>query len=230
MDFIQTEMHCHTNLVSPCSDISPKSIVQEHCNAGYGYVFITDHYHPIVFEHKRLKKKSWEEKVDYYLRGYKKTKKAAKNTDLKVFLAMEITLNTKKGIDFLVYGITEEFLYKTKYLYNLEYGEFYNLMKQNGFLVFQAHPYRKASSPVEPICYDGIEIINTNTQHNSKNKMAIEFASHNNLLLISGSDVHREADIARAGILLPAGLSNGQEVAEYIKNTGSPELIVTFRA
>jgi len=234
MIYYQAEMHCHTREASQCSRLPAEYLVKGYAELGYKYVFITDHYHPMNFGEDWTKGKPWGELVDHYLSGYHTAQKTAKSTDLKVMLGMEITLGideaTGMGTDFLVYGFDEEFLYDNGCLYEIPFQEFYKLMNKEGFIVFQAHPYRNGGSPIEPICYDGIEIVNTHPKHNSRNKLATKFAIDNSLYMIGGSDAHAEADMGRGGIMLPGDIEKPMDLVDFYRENGSPELIVTFGA
>lgn len=231
--YYQAETHCHTSEVSPCSRIPAKYLIEGYADAGYRYVIITDHYHPLVLDTPALSGKTWEERIDFFLSGYEAAKKAAEGTGILVMPAMEVVLNRREdgvGDDFLVYGADRNFLIREPRLYELDYQSFYQKMQENGLLVFQAHPYRYGLHPVEPICYDGIEMVNTHPRHFSHNALAIEFASKHDLLVIGGSDAHGEEDIGRGGVMLPDGIESIQDFVQYYRENGSPELIVTFGA
>ncbi len=234
MKYYQAETHCHTREVSPCSRIPAKFLVQEYLQLGYKYMFVTDHYHPEVFEVGAVADMSWEDKIEHYLMGYRAAKEAAQGTGLRVMLGMETVLgrdaSTGIGNDFLVYGFGEDFLRKYPYLYNYSYADFYELMHSEGFLVFQAHPYRYGLKPIEPICYDGIEIVNAHPGHDSQNQLAIKFVMEHDIYMIGGSDAHCDADTGRGGVMLPDGIETPRDFVEYYSENGSPELIVTFGA
>jgi hypothetical protein len=223
------ETHAHTRETGPCGRVPAEHLVREYIKMGYRYLFITDHMHENNLEKRELKKAPWEKRVDEYLKGYRTAKKAAQGTDLIVMLAMEVTLKGKSPIDFLVYGANEAFLYSHPFFYDTGYEAFYKLVRENGFLSFQAHPYRYEGAPIEPVCYDGIEIFNAHPRHLSRNRNAVAFALEKGLFTISGSDVHAEEDIARGGVMLPGGIESGADFVRYIKENGSPELIITFQ-
>ena len=48
--------------------------------------------------------------------------------------------------------------------------------------------------------------------------------------MIGGSDAHSEEDVGRGGVMLPDGIHSAQEFVRFIRENGSPELIVTFGA
>lgn len=228
MKYYQAEMHCHIKDTSPCSILSAQEMVDLYIKGGYGYLFVTDHMHEAVTEKDELIGTSWEKRVDYFLQGYRKAKQYAKNKPIKVILAMEVTLKGKSPVDFLVYGADEEFIYNHPFFYYKEYGEFYEFVKKHGFLSFQAHPYRYGGAPIEPICYDGIEIYNSHPTHVTHNKWAVNYAQKHNLYTISGGDVHAKEHACRAGIMLPEGIESGMDLVEYYKSHGSPDIIITL--
>lgn len=235
MKLYQTETHCHTKEVSSCSRVPAKYLIQRYSDLGYKYVFITDHYNETTFLNYDMEK-DIKAAIDHYEEGYLKAKEYTRqnNLNLKILQGMEVTLNPGYkldiGNDFLVFGFDREFLLDNPNLHKMDYKEFYDLMHNEGFLVFQAHPYRYGNVPVEPICYDGVEIVNTHPGHKSHNQSAIKFAEDKNLYRIGGSDAHCEEDAGRGGILLPAGIETPKDLVRYYKENGSPELIVTYGA
>jgi predicted metal-dependent phosphoesterase TrpH len=234
MKYYQAEMHCHTREVSPCSRIPAKYLVRGYIEMDYRYVFITDHYHSHNFDSDWAKATTWDELVDYLMSGYHAAKAAAEGTNLRVMMGVEITLNTDKetglGSDFLLYGFDEAFLRANPYLHHLSFQAYYEMVRAEGFLTFQAHPYRYGMEPIWPVCYDGIEIVNAHPAHHSRNQMAIKFALENGLYMIGGSDAHTEEDAGRGGIMLPDGIETPSDLVAFYRENGSPELIVTFGA
>ena len=130
--------------------------------------------------------------------------------------------------EFLTYGPDEAFLRDNGPFYQLSTPSFYKLMHKNGFLVFQAHPYRYGLSPENPEYYDGIEMVNAQPRNESRNKMALQFATGNNIMTIAGSDIHQKEDIGRCGIMLPGSIDSGADFIEYYKQVRTPELIITY--
>lgn len=228
MKTFQAETHCHTRETGPCGRVSAKYLVEGYLENRYKYLFITDHVHQKVLDAPELRMSPWSERVDRFLSGYRAAKEAAKGTELTVMLGMEVTLYDKSPLDLLVFGETEEWLYDHPEFYRQEFAPFYDMMKQNGFLTFQAHPYRYRGAPIEPVCYDGIEIFNAHPRHVTKNKLAVKYAYEHGLYVIAGSDTHAEEDIARGGVMLPAGIESGADLVQYYRENGSPEIIITF--
>ncbi len=229
MKFIQFEMHCHTVETSPCGILTAAEVVDGIKAAGYGGTFITDHFYSRFFEQRGTAKLSWEQKAERYLTGYRAAKKRGDEIGLKVFLGLEVQPDDTP-FEFLVFGPDERFIIENGPFYRLAIPRIYEMMHGNGFLVFQAHPYRYGLSPDDPANYDGIEIVNAQPRSVSYNKRALEFAFSHDIMLIAGSDVHMIGDIGRGGVMLPEGIESAQDFIEYMKEVKIPELIVTFGA
>ncbi len=225
MKLKEIETHCHTKEVSPCSKISAVEIVRLYHQKGYHAVFITDHFISLYFEDNNMHKKSWEEKVDIYLSGYRAAKKEGDKLGLKILLGMEVQ-PVSSPYDFLVYGADEAFIKEEGPFYMLETKDFYSLMRKNGFIVFQAHPYRYGLAPENPKYYDGIEIFNAHPRQQSRNNLALKFAYEHRLWTIAGSDTHRPEDAGRSGVMMPEYIGSEKAFVEYYKTAGSPELII----
>lgn len=203
------DTHVHTSEVSPCGQVSAADTVDLYQQAGYDGIVITDHYYKDYFD--RLGDRSWDAKVDCYLQGYQQAKEQGDKEGLQVFLGAEFTFEFSPN-DYLIYGITEAFLKKHPMLYELGMPEFYRLAKENGLLVFQAHPFRPYLTPERPEFLDGVEVYNGNPRHNSRNEMALDYAIEHHLHRISGSDCHQPCDVARGGIVLEQSITTQEEL------------------
>ena len=102
-------------------------------------MMLTDHFHKQYFE--SLKLESWERKIDRYLEGYHKAKKEGQRLGMEILLGMEFR-NYETDNDFLIVGVTEDFLYKHPNLYELPLEKAIDVFHENGMLVIQAHPAR----------------------------------------------------------------------------------------
>ncbi len=194
------EMHLHTKDTSNCANVKAAVAIEEYIKAGYDGVVVTDHLSPSTYMKYGRELLPWKKKVDFFLRGYKSAVKAA-NGRIPVLLGMELRFRTSEGDnDYLIYGITEDFLYKHPNLLEMNIKTFYDLAKENGFLVFQAHPFRIGMKVTNPKHLDGVEIFNGNPRHNSSNDIAEAWAKKYDLLVTSGSDYHEIEDLGTGGI------------------------------
>lgn len=210
------EMHLHTKDTSNCANVKASVAVEEYIKAGYDGIVVTDHLSPSTYMKYGRELLPWKKKVDFFLRGYKSAKKAA-NGRIPVLLGMELRYRTSEGDnDYLVYGITEDFLYNTPELLNLNSKKFYELTQKNGFLVFQAHPFRVGMKVTNPKFLDGIEIFNGNPRHNSSNDIAEMWAKKYGLMVTSGSDYHEIEDLGTGGIYFNKDIKDNKTLVEEL--------------
>ncbi len=217
MEKFFTELHAHTAETSRCAKDTAETLVENYKKAGCRTVVITDHLSPSTFEAYASKSLSWDEKIDIFLRGYRAAKCAA-GTDLNILLGMELRFDRKGNInDYLVYGITEEFLRKNGDLLQMRLPVFSKLAHKNGLLIFQAHPFRSGMTIVNPEYLDGIEVYNACIRHNSRNGIAEKWAKLHGLRGISGSDYHQTEDAARGGILTESEICTNDDLLRVLR-------------
>lgn len=218
------DTHVHTRETSPCGVITAREAVKRYKAAGYQGLIITDHYFDDYFI--TLKASTWEGKIDKYLRGYDNASEEGAKQGLSIFLGMEIRF-TEGANDYLVYGATEQFLKENKELYKLGLKEFKKLVEKENILIIQAHPFRPGMRVSAPEDIHGVEVYNGNLRHNSKNDLALSFATENALLMTSGSDFHQLEDLARGGMVFDEELKSIQDFMESLRKKTAKELIIT---
>ncbi len=212
------EMHFHTVETSRCAEISAQKSVNWYIEKGYNGIVVTDHLSPSTFEHFDGLQMTWSEKVDHFLSGYRTALKTAKGK-INVLLGMELRFDKPREMnDYLVYGVTERFLYSHPDLLNMNIHDFSKLAHENGMVIFQAHPFRTGMRIVNPSHLDGIEVLNGNPRHNSSNDIAKMWAEKYNLLKIGGSDFHEPEDLARSGVYFDKELKDNDALVKELLN------------
>lgn len=103
---------------------------------------------------------------------------------MSVFLGMELCTEESSN-DYLLFGVTEDFVYDNPRLYEWSMADVCRLAKRYGILVFQAHPYR-AGLMFTPGVLDGVEVCNANPRENSQNHLALAASLEHSLLQSSG--------------------------------------------
>ena len=217
------DMHVHTSEVSPCGSIPAAEIVPLYKGRGYDGVIITDHFYDGYF--KRQKNLKWPQKIANFLRGYEVAHGMGESCGLDVFAGMEIRF-TDSPNDYLVYGVTPEFLCAHPEMYALGLRAFRKIAREAGLLIYQAHPFRPGLTPAEPALLDGIEVYNGNLRHNSRDHLAHDYALKHNLLMSSGSDFHELEDTARGGVLLSRRPLSNADLVAILRSEVIGELIV----
>ena len=218
------DTHMHTSETSACGNIRAKDEVRLYHQAGYQGMIITDHYYEGFF--RPLGKMSWEDKIDRYLYGYRIACEEGAKLGMKVFLGLELRF-TEGPNDYLVYGMSEEYLRNHKELYELGLMKFRELIKDEDILIVQAHPYRKWMTVMSPAKIHGIEVYNGNARHDSRNELALAYAKEHNLYMTSGSDFHELEDLSRGGMVFDHDIKTIQEFIQGLRERSAIELIAT---
>ncbi len=210
------ETHAHTAEVSPCGRVEAATGVRMHKEAGFQGIVFTDHFHAKYFN--SLGDMPWEDKIDCYLKGFREARKAGEDLDMDILWGIELRF-TDNDNDFLVYGLTEDFLKRHENMYESRLEPFYREVENNPeVLVFQAHPFRPGCFLVDTRFLDGIEIYNGNPRHDSSNHKAAEAARRTGLLIDSGSDFHRPEDLASGGFLCDQRIRNNGDLIRTLKS------------
>lgn len=198
---LKYDLHVHTAESSPCGKVTAKDAVRLYKDAGYSGICVTDHFCKAFFENQTG---SAKERIDNFLGGYRAARRFGMEAGLTVLLGIEARLDGvsgNEGNEYLVYGLTEDFLYENPEIYQLNPLSFSRLIRKAGMMIYQAHPLRPRMVPVDRSLLDGIEGYNGNPRHNSRNDEISAWAEEQGIPMISGSDFHQVEDAARGGII-----------------------------
>ena len=218
------ELHCHTKEVSRCGKVYARDIVNMYRERGYDGIVITDHYSPMTYPPKWLF--CPQKAIGFYTSGYKAALNAAYGSDFTVLLGMELRYYATAN-DFLVYGVSEDFLRKNGNLMSKYPKEFYSLAKRNNLIVLQAHPFRPAMIRINPKYLDGAEVFNGKTGIEG-NTRADNWVDENHMQLkVSGSDFHSPSQIARGGIITDTKILSNDDLLKVLRS-GDYELIKNY--
>lgn len=229
----KSELHCHTADISKCANFALEEMIEAYIKLGYSTIVITDHFNKLTFEGKEHL--SWEEKCEFFVSGYKRAKEIARGR-INILLGMEYR-NVYNENDYLVFGVTEEFLKKYNKsdednIMKLRPKEFYNIVHENGMLIYQAHPFRDNMTITDPNYIDGLETLNTHKWHESRNDIASLWAKKYNLLECGGSDCHHKDHEGRGGIVTDNEIKTNADLLKALKgnfqiiNPGDTEKIM----
>ena len=210
------ELHAHTKGVSACGQVGVRELLDRYHAKGYDAVVITDHLNEwtIGFENAA---DDYDGFIDNFLSPVKQGREYAKKLGMKLFFGCELRFSHEDN-DYLVYGITEEYLRKTPDIMTMGIGKFHEAALEQGFLVYQAHPFRNWMQVIPPQYIDGIEVNNGHPRQESRNDIARLWADIHGLSMISGSDFHRLGDEARGGIITFEELNSENELVETLRN------------
>ncbi len=191
------ELHCHTGEVSTCADAPVKETIERYKKAGYNGIVITDHFSGLTFpptEYLDINKSA-----DRYLKGYKEALSMA-DDDFTVLLGMEIRFLFTPN-DYLIYGMTEDFIRSSGRLLFKNQKKLYKQLKEAGMLLIQAHPFRGYVRRADVNYLDGVEVFNGKYKNKEENDNSSSWAKENNLsIVVSGSDYHHPDSKINGGI------------------------------
>lgn len=209
------ELHTHTKYGSrQCGRVEPKEIARLYKEQGYSGIVLTDHYSPLTFNpmHGFFNPQKY---IEDYIYPYLEMKKY-EDEHFSVMFGMELR-HYATANDYLVYGVDENWLRKQKNLLAVWEKQAYEMLHKEGYLVYQAHPFRPGITRCNPDYVDGIEIYNGKTPKES-NEKAEKWARANNKLMVSGSDFHVPKQLARGGIITQKSIKNNADLLDTLKS------------
>ena len=210
--WLKIDPHVHSKGVSLCSRLTCEEIIDSKQARGYDGAVLTNHcqpwYYPVE-EHTQFMEKCIQE----YLRG----KEYAEKKGFRWYLGIEVSLSDPHYADWLLYGVTEEFLRTSPCLYTLTQKELFELCEQWGIVLIQAHPYRQ--TPCNPLYMHGVE---RNCAPSDLDKVSLVegFAKEHGLLVTCGTDYHFTDNTYFGGILIPDTCNSAPDIAKHIRETG----------
>lgn len=202
------DLHCHCSEGSACSLFPIEDMVKFYIQEGLDGFCLTDHFSADPAFRDNI---PWKERIDLYFSCYEKALRAAEGTNLKVFTGLEFGLlrnGTKEilnctGNEFLIFGLTKEWLRENEAAFNLPYGDFLDAIRNAGAFVIHAHPFRERpyidSIMLFPRKVDAVEIINGGNTW-EENERAKWYANEYGLLQVAGSDIHTDEWTVISGV------------------------------
>ncbi|MCQ2588350.1 MAG: PHP domain-containing protein [Treponema sp.] len=228
------ETHLHTSQGSACGSSMAEDYVYPYYEAGYSGFFVTDHFFGGNTAVPR--DLDWTSRINLYCSGYEKALETAKklNTEknilntpdeFKVFFGIEQTF---QGDDYLIYGLSKEWLLKHPEFERMNQTEVFEAVNMNNGLMIQAHPFRLRgyiqAIHIHPRDIHGIEILNAGNAP-EENELAEHYAKIYNFPVTAGSDIHHvnklingDGGIPVTGMEFDKPLLNLQDYVERIKN------------
>ena len=194
------ETHLHTNHTSKCGWLDAAALAEGYAKAGYAAIAVTDHYNRDTFEYLNIDTTCPGDVITPFLEGFRRMEAECAKWGLKVYKGAELRFDESCN-DYLLYNYPDELLADPEKIFHLGIAAFAPLAREAGALLVQAHPYRKKCTPAIACYLDGVEVLNCNPRHESRNDRAEEYAALHGLLRTGGSDCHRTEDIGLGGIL-----------------------------
>lgn len=165
---MKVDLHLHTSDYSACADSTVDEQLQAAKDKGLDAVFITEH--GILYPEKKL------------------VKLRKKYRPLKIFQAIEVTVQDSGWEDFVILGVHDEEINGDKWTYSA----LYKFVRERNGLIIHAHPYRYSDSigcntKVNPP--DLVEVLSSNIGKD-KYKMRMDYIESIGAKAIINSDSH----------------------------------------
>ena len=191
----KTEMHCHSAEISQCAEVTIPEIIEKYASYGYASLVLTNHLWSWDCKDDFDK---YKKKVDDLFAACDMARELAGDR-LHIINGVELALND--GNDYLLYGVTKEFLLSEENISALITQQLKDKANAAGIIVIHAHPLRFGQWHLPPEEIDGYEIYNGHPEAQSNNDAAeIIFSRLKGKILTSGTDHHYYHHIPRGGI------------------------------
>ena len=208
------DMHAHSSGISECCQLPYDKIIDTALENGMDGIVLTNHYQSAY-----LKNNDAHELAERYISEYYKAKEYGDKKGALVLFGIEVTMEKHGGVHLLVYGIAPEFLREYPMLYAMEQKELYSLIKANGGVISQAHPYRNGVDRLLDTAYlDGVEINCHPLYKKSYAGEMIDIAKKNGLFLTCGADFHADTYRAKCGLYIPDEITDHFGLRDYLIN------------
>ncbi len=213
------QLHTHTSPCSLCAQMPMEALIEALHNGGYQGCVITNHFmHGNSGIDRSL---SWADFVKSYEEDYLLGKSLAEKYDLDMIFGIEEGVGS--GLEILCYGITPQILYDHPELNTWDVAVWSRVLRENGALMIQAHPFRERSyipAPglLPPEYIDGIEVINAGQpeRQDAPAKKAAE--AHPEWILVAGADTHWSETVCQSGIECGERIRDEQELVKILKS------------
>lgn len=206
------DTHIHTKESSSCGEVFAADVVKRYKSLGYDGIIVTDHVHKRQFEKHG---ETYALQAEKFLEGYRTAKKF-ESENFHVILGMEIRFSENDN-DYLVYGFDEDFVFSHELSAFASLKEFKPLAKENGLILFQAHPFRKNITVIDPKSVDGFEVYNGHANHESNNDIAYRWAKKYSQRMLSGSDFHGNVKMEAGGVYFEEYVKTSEDVARLLR-------------
>ncbi len=213
---MKIDLHVHTSEVSFCGHMSSAEIAEAYVEKGYDLIVITNHFNTYTAD--RLEnEKGVSDFFRYYNDMYLLAKKEGEARGLKVLNGYEIRFDNSDN-DYLIYGMSDGTAARYRELFRMSPKDFSALANEEGFLFYQAHPFRNGMRIINPAYLFGIEVKNGNPRHDSRNDIAAAWAKKYGMHAIAGSDCHQPEDAGGTGIITERQIKTEHDLLSMLRD------------
>lgn len=213
------ELHAHTREASLCSHVRAEDYVKFYMDRGYSGMVVTDHF---FYGNTCIDRDlPWENFVDEFSEGYRRTRAEGEKYGFSVFFGFEQKF--ADGTDeYLVLGTSPEWLANHPEIRDMDRKSFFDTVHSaNGFII-QAHPFRVRfyipDVRLAGNAVDAVEVLNVGHE-DLYSRQAYEYAKNLGAIMVGGSDIHSiDGDPDISGIAIDKKVNDIFELIEEIRS------------
>ncbi len=209
------DLHVHSAEGSPCAKITNRELVRAYKEKGFDGFVLTNHVARWYMESSyRL---SYTDYCKHLYDVYLDAKEKADKIGLKVFFGQELKLDTTAGNDYLLYGVTYEQLIDYGDMMSWSLSKLSEASKSDGFVFYQAHPFREQMRVIPHKDLYGMEVFNGSHDDHFIDNLASMWANKYNLHMIAGSDCHLLNTVGMAGVRFMSQIKDNNDLLAALK-------------
>ncbi len=213
------ETHLHTVQASRCGRSTGAEHVRYYHSIGFTGIFVTDHF--FGGNSSIPRDLSWKQRIDLFCSGYEDAWNEGQKCGLDVFFGWEETF---QGDDYLVYGLSPEWLREHPEMEHWTHKEQYESVRKEGGCVVQAHPFRcRGYIPFITLNKDYVDAVEVANAWNEpvNDAAAKRYADEFGFYQTCGSDTHFSAEgVLESGRIFAIGtdtrITSAKDYAERI--------------
>ncbi len=215
------DLHAHTSAISHCCLINAEEAIKLARECGFGGLAIANHYTNAYFTDE-----TYDEWIERYISEWQNCEKLGKEYGVKIFKAVEVTMEHEPRLHMLIYGADEAFLRSNPLLCQKSLPQLYEICKNNDCSLVQAHPFRNGATIQNTDFLDGIEINCHPLYKNSFAGEILKIAKEKGIAITVGCDYHADTYRSLGGSILPDSIITDRDLANYIISSKQFELQV----
>lgn len=217
------DMHAHSKGISRCCKADIEQVLTASLQNKIDGIVLTNHYTDLYLEDYA----GIDDFVKKYIAEYHKAVLLGQRLGCKVFFGIEVSMKLYRKVHLLIYGVSPEFIQKHPFLFDMSQQDLYNLVKQNGGILVQAHPFRYGEHLLDLEYLDGLEISSHPKYKTTYSSRIVEIAKREGKLVTCGGDYHADTRYRpRCGVVFQNDVMNITDLVNHLVSTNQIKLLI----
>lgn len=208
------DMHVHSAEGSPCASIKNEELVRAYKEKGFDGFVLTNHVSRGYMVNSY--KLSYNDYCKYIYDVYLQAKQYGDEEGIKVMFGQEFSLDATISNDYLVYGLSYEQMIDYGDMMTWTPAKLKEVANKDGFLFYQAHPFRNYMKLVPANDLFGVEVFNGSHGDHFIDNIAALWADKFGLRKIAGSDCHKIDRVGMAGVNFTKEINDNKDLVSAL--------------